>query len=153
MLDKEARKIGAVERGLELEIGVVETDVAQLANAGGDGGRPIFAAGFHHPRREAVQRDVEDVPTRAFEIGGEAAELRVVFEEQDAMAEAGEAVRTGHSGETGADYNDVVVRLVRRVSGGGSAVGGGWHAEIRGEISVGENLKNARRVSGAAGGF
>jgi peptidase E len=60
--------------------------------------------------REAVQGDVEDVAADALEVGGEAAELVVVLEEQHLAAELREVVRRGHPAEAGADDDGVVAR-------------------------------------------
>ena len=110
LLDQDAREVGAVEGRADVEVGVDEADVVQLVDAVRDLLGPVAAGGLDHPVREAVQGDVEDVAADALEVGGEAAELVVVLEEQHLAAELREVVRRGHPAEAGADDDGVVAR-------------------------------------------
>ena len=111
LLDEDAREVGAVEGGVDLEVGVEEADVLELVDAVRDLLGPVAAGGLDHPVREAVQGDVKGVPALALEIGGEAAELVVVLAEQDLPAELGQVVGGRHPAEAGADDHGVVAGL------------------------------------------
>ena len=110
LLDQDAREVGAVEGRADVEVGVDEADVVQLVDPVRDLLGPVAAGGLDHPVREAVQGDVEDVAADALEVGGQAAELVVVLEEQHLAAELREVVRRGHPAEAGADDDGVVAR-------------------------------------------
>ena len=108
LLDQDAREIGAVEGRADVEVGIDETDVAELVDAIRDFLGPVATRGLDHPVREAVQGDVKDVAAGALEEGGEAAELVMVLEEEHLASEFRQVVRRGHPAETSADDDGVI---------------------------------------------
>ena len=109
LLNEQPREIRAVEGGGEGELRIDEADAFELDDGVGDFLRPVFARRLDHADGEAVQRDVEDVSALAREPRGQAAQLVVMFEQQDLVAALGEAVGAGQAGEPAADHHDVII--------------------------------------------
>ncbi len=107
-LDQKAGEIRPVEGGPQREARVVEANVLQLHDGVGDLGRPIAAAALDHAHRKAVQGHVEQAAAAAAEPGRQAAQLRLLLQEQDRPAGAGQHVGRGQAGQSAADHDHVV---------------------------------------------
>ena len=108
-LDQQAREVRPVVGRLQGELRIHEPDALQLDNGIGDVLRPVFADRFDHADRETVQRDVEDMAAFPGKPRGQAAQLVVMFEQQDLVSAFGEAVGGGEAAEAAADHDDVIV--------------------------------------------
>jgi protein SCO1/2 len=111
LLDQQFGEVLSIECCGEREHRVVEPDVLELHNRIGDFTGPVAAAALDHADREAMQRDIEDVPTRPFEPGSHSAQFVMLLAEQDTPTRPGQGVGGGQSGQAGTDYHHVVFIL------------------------------------------
>ncbi len=107
VVGQQRTEILAVKGGAKFELGIVKDNTFELDNGVHDRPVPIFPAGLYHAKREAVQRDVEDVAP-PFEPGGQAAHLMVVLQQQNLVAGPGQAVGHGEPSQAGADDYGIV---------------------------------------------
>ena len=108
-LDHNPRKIFPIERRPQRKLRVLESNALQLHNRVGDFLRPILSATLFHPEREAVQRDIENVPVFPLEPGGHAAQLVMVLQQQHRIPGPRENIGRSQAGESSTDDDHVVV--------------------------------------------
>ena len=108
LFNQDAGVVFARERGPHIHLRIHEPHVFELVDGVGDFLGPVAPAALDHTAGKAVQRNIKNVPAFAGEPRREAAELIVVFEQEDFVAGLGQDIGPRQTAQAGAYDNHVV---------------------------------------------